>query len=61
MPMTNMLTFNTRAIALYVSCLIDLPWLYFLFEIFIMSAACEYMRRRHERMSQILNIKLQSA
>ncbi len=48
MPFTNILTFNTRAIALYTSCLIDLPWLYFLFEIVVMSALCEYMRRRHE-------------
>ncbi len=31
-------------------CLIDLPWLYFVFEIVVMSALCEYMRRRHERM-----------
>ena len=48
MPLTNILTFNTRAIALYISCLIDLPWLYFLFEIVVMSALREYMRRRHE-------------
>ncbi len=50
MPLTNILTFNTRAIALYTCCLIDLPWLYFIFEIVLMSALCEYMRRRHEQL-----------
>ncbi|MBQ7427709.1 MAG: CDP-alcohol phosphatidyltransferase family protein, partial [Prevotella sp.] len=50
MPLTNILTFNTRAIALYVCCLVDLPWLYFVFEIIVMSALCGYMRSRHEQM-----------
>lgn len=50
MPLTNILTFNTRAIALYVCCLSDLPWLYFVFEIVVMSALCGYMRSRHEQM-----------
>ena len=54
MPLTNILTFNTRAIALYLCCLIDLPWLYFAFEIVVMSALCEYMRRKHERMCNLL-------
>ena len=50
MKWANILTFNTRAIVLYTCCLFDLPWLYFVFEIVIMAALCEYMRRRHERM-----------
>lgn len=54
MPLTNILTFNTRAIALYLCCLIDLPWLYFTFEIIVMSALCEYMRRRHENFCKTL-------
>ena len=58
MPLTNILTFNTRAIALYLCCLIDLPWLYFGFEIVVMSALCEYMRRRHERMCYELTGKI---
>lgn len=48
MKWTNILTFNTRAIALYLFCIIDLPWMYFLFEIFVMEAICRYMRNRHE-------------
>lgn len=49
MQWTNILTFNTRAIVLYTTCLIDLPWVYFFFEVFIMTAICRYMRFRHER------------
>lgn len=48
MKYTNILTFNTRAIALYVCCLADLPWAYFVFEIVFMGALCAYMRWRHE-------------
>lgn len=54
MPLTNILTFNTRAIALYLCCLIDLPWLYFVFEIVVLSALCEYMRHKHEKMCSLL-------
>ena len=54
MKWTNILTFNTRAIALYVTCLADIPWLYFFFEIFILGLLCRYMRWRHERMCRQL-------
>lgn len=54
MRYTNILTFNTRAVALYLLCLADVPSLYFLFETVAMSALCEYMRRRHERMCRKL-------
>lgn len=49
MKWTNILTFNTRALVLYAVCLADLPWLYFVFEIVVMSALCRYMKMRHER------------
>ncbi len=48
MPFTNILTFNTRAIVLYVSCLTNMPWLYPLFEITVMQALMCYMHHRHE-------------
>lgn len=54
MPLTNILTFNSRAIALYLCCIIDLPWLYFVFEIVVLSALCEYMRHKHEKMCSLL-------
>ncbi|MCD8291526.1 MAG: CDP-alcohol phosphatidyltransferase family protein [Prevotella sp.] len=54
MKYTNILTFNTRAIALYILCLADIPWLYFFFEIFVMGGLCRYMRWQHERMCRQL-------
>lgn len=48
MKYTNILTFNTRAIVLYVSLLMGEPWLYFVFEIIVMSLLFVYMNRKHE-------------
>ena len=45
----NMLSFNTRAIVLYVSCLIDMPYLYPLFEMTVLMGMYFYMRHSHER------------
>jgi hypothetical protein len=45
---TNILTFNIRALCLYVSCLLKCPWLYFFIEIAIMSCIYIYMHKRHE-------------
>lgn len=50
MPFTNILTFNTRAIVVYISCLIDQPWIYPVFEITVMQALYVYMHRKHEKM-----------
>ena len=50
MKYTNILTFNTRAIALYVSLLIVEPWLYFVFEIIVMTSLYAYMHATHEKM-----------
>lgn len=51
MPYTNILTFNTRAICLYVSCLLDIPWIYPLFEITVMQGLYVYMHKKHESLS----------
>ena len=50
MKYTNILTFNTRAIVLYLSILIGHPWLYPLFEITVMVGLYLYMRSRHEHL-----------
>jgi len=50
MWMTNTLTHNTRAIVMFVSCLIDEPWIYPLFEITVLAALYYYMHYRHEKM-----------
>lgn len=49
MKYTNMLSFNTRVIALFVSLLINMPWLYFAFEITVLNIMLIYMVRKHER------------
>ena len=54
MKYANILTFNTRAIALYISLLIGEPWLYFVFEIVVMTALFLYMRHRHEAICAFL-------
>ncbi len=50
MPLTNILTFNTRVIALFVSLIIGMPWLYFVFELVVLNIIMLYMYIRHERM-----------
>lgn len=58
MKWTNILTFNTRAILLYTTCLFDLPWLYFVFEIAMMTTIYYYMRHHHEQICKKLFNKL---
>lgn len=59
MKYTNFLTFNSRGIALYITALIDMTWIYLLFEIFVLGGVYRYMRYRHEKFSEILLKKLQ--
>lgn len=48
MKYTNMLSFNTRVIALFVSIIVRMPWLYFAFELVVLNAMLVYMICRHE-------------
>ncbi len=48
MKYTNLLTFNSRAICLYIACLINEPWLYPLAEVIIHSCMYIHMCRSHE-------------
>lgn len=48
MKYTNMLSFNTRVIALFISLFIDMPWLYFLFEMTVLNIMLVYMILTHE-------------
>ena len=50
MKYANILTFNWRAITLYVSCLLNIPWLYILVEIVVFTALACYLRERHEKL-----------
>ena len=58
MKYANILTFNTRAIVLYISILVGQPWLYPLFEVTVMAALYYYMRARHERLCRELSATL---
>lgn len=49
MKYTNMLSFNTRVIALFVSIIVRMPWLYFAFELTVLNLMLVYMILRHER------------
>ena len=48
MKYTNILTFNTRIIACFISVIINAPWLYFVFEIVVLNLLLIYMVLRHE-------------
>ena len=52
MPLTNILSFNPRVIALFISLFIDMPWLYFVFELTVLNALFIYMVWRHEKISR---------
>ena len=54
MKYTNILTFNTRAIVRYLSVLAAVPYVYFLFELPVLTAIYCYMHYRHERMCTVL-------
>ncbi len=48
MKYTNMLSFNTRIIAMFISVIVQVPWLYFAFELVVLNAMLVYMIVRHE-------------
>ncbi len=56
MKYTNILTFNIRAICIYVTCLLDCPWVYMLIEITVMNVLYVYMHNKHERICKMMVI-----
>ena len=60
MKYTNMLTFNTRTIAMFISVIIRIPWLYFAFELIVLNTMLIYMICRHERICKRLTADLQA-
>lgn len=59
MKYTNILSFNTRSMALFVSVLLGWPWLYFVFELTVLNILLVYMVTRHEKICKgfVLDIK----
>ena len=49
MKYTNILSFNWRAIVLFITVFIRQPWLYFVFELVVLNGILVYMRYKHER------------
>lgn len=60
MKYTNMLSFNTRIIALFISLIINIPWLYFAFEMTVLNVMLIYMIRTHEHICKEFIYKLQN-
>ena len=58
MKYTNILTFNTRCLFLFFCLFINEPWLYFLFDIFILTGLMVYMIVRQEKVSRHFYNKL---
>lgn len=48
MKYTNILSFNTRSIVLFISVLVGHPWIYFVFELTVLNILLVYMVRKHE-------------
>lgn len=57
MPMTNILTFNSRFFALVIAMFLGMPWLYLFYELVVLTALYYYMRHRHETMCAALYSK----
>ena len=49
MKYTNILSFNTRAIVLFISILVGQPWIYFVFELTVLNILLGYMVLTHEK------------
>lgn len=60
MKYTNILSFNTRVIVLFISLFLNLPWIYFIFELTVLNGLLIYMIRRHESLSKKLYNQLKS-
>ena len=58
MPLTNILTFDTRVGVLFLSLIAGIPWLWPLFECTVLEVIRYRMRKRHEALSLQLYQKL---
>ena len=56
MKYTNILTHNTRAMVLFLGCLVDEPWIYPVFEVTVLAAIYYYMKYAHEKICREMTI-----
>lgn len=55
---TNILTFNTRAIVLFITLLINEVWVYYVFELTVMNLLLVYMILRYEKVCRRIDEKI---
>jgi hypothetical protein len=60
MKYTNILTHNTRATVLFISCLVNLPWIYFLFEMTVLNIIVFYMHNKHEKLCRRMTSEIEA-
>lgn len=60
MKYTNILTFNTRTIAMFIAVIIRIPWLYFVFELVVLNSLLIYTIMRHESICKKLTRDLKA-
>lgn len=58
MKYTNILTFNMRAICLYVTSVLGCPWVYMLIEITVFTVIYVYMHKKHECLCKKITKKI---
>lgn len=60
MKYTNILSFNTRAIVLFISILVGQPWIYFVFELTVLNILLGYMVFTHEKMCKSFTTQIEN-
>lgn len=60
MKYTNWLSFNVRVLALFVALFMQMPWIYFAFEMTVLNAMLVYMMWRHEKMCKHFILELEN-
>ncbi|MDR1525926.1 MAG: CDP-alcohol phosphatidyltransferase family protein [Tannerella sp.] len=58
MKYTNILSFNTRSFALFISLFAGLPWIYFIFELTVLNILLIYMLHKYENICKRFNLRL---
>ena len=58
MKYTNILSFNTRVIVLFVCIIAGVPWVYFIFELTILNILLIYMLYKYGNICKMFNIRL---
>lgn len=54
MPIANALTFNCRAITLFLALILGRPWLYWVAEVTLFNVLYYYMNRQHEKLCRTI-------